>query len=168
MEIRNIILRKLGLLILLCSCCVLKANAVPSEKYSLVVNLKNGTQQTFLLKEKPSIVFQDGKFIISQTGSNVDFSFDNVLNFSFSDIVNSIRTLNDDQLTVSYTDSQHLLVHGAEGNTQISIASLEGMMMPCQVVRVDYNTLSVSLENLPKGVYIISIGKTQNIKIIKK
>ncbi len=162
------ILRKLGLFILFGFCIVLGANADPSDKFSLRVNLKDGNYQTFLLKEKPFIIFEDGKFIISQAGSNVDFSFDNVLNFSFIDIASNIKTVNDGKLSISYTDSQHLLVYGAKANTQISISNLEGMIIPCQTTTLDSSTMSVSLENLPKGVYVISIDKTQNFKIIKK
>ena len=161
-------LRKSGVFILLCFCLCFSANAVPSGKYSLLVNLKDGTQQIFMLKEKPSVIFENNRFVITQSGSNVEFSFDNVLNFSFSDSTTGIKAVTDKNLAISYTDSDHLLVHGANSNTKVRITKLDGKLVSCQITKLKDNTLLISLENLQTGIYVVSIDNKQNFKIIKK
>jgi hypothetical protein len=151
--------------LLLCCLSTIGVWAQPSSKYSLVVEMANGSTQTFQLSTRPNVTFQDNQFVISQAGSNVEFSMDNVSSFYFVDSNTGVESLRNDEVTVSY-DGQNIVVSGATKG--VLVTNLEGIAQHCKATRVNDNLLSVSLENLPSGVYVVSIGKNQNFKIVKK
>lgn len=148
--------------------CFLRLNAVPSNKYSLVVNLKDGTTQTFVLSSRPFVLLEGNQFVISQAESNIEFSISNVVDFSFADIEVAVHSIYDAGMTVSYTDNNHLLIYGVKDGIEIGVTNLEGKRIPCSISNLEGNVLSVSLVSLQQGVYIVSIGKNHNFKIVKK
>lgn len=150
---------------LLCFLFAFGVQATPLGKYNLVVQLKDGTWQAFTLSSRPSVNFEGDQFVISQPDSNIEFSCDNVVRFSFVDNNNDIQ---DGGLAVSYSDPQHLTVFGIDDVSKICVTNIEGKAQPCNTNRKGKDALSVSLENLPQGVYVISINKKHNFKIIKK
>lgn len=168
----TIYLRALQRLVVCTFFCIIgisNANAVSSEKYSLVVTLNDGTTQTFQLNSRPSIGFQEDQFVISQAESDIEFSVANVTGFSFTDKgSSSIKAVNADNLIISYTDHQHILVYGAKDEAEVRVSNLEGVLQPCSISRQNGSILSISLENLQHGVYIVSIGNRQNFKIVRK
>lgn len=159
---------KKACLIILFLSCFLGLNAIPSEKYSLVVSFKDGTTQTFLLSSRPLVTFQESQFVITQAGSDIEFSVSNVVDFSFADSETAVHSIHDTGLTVSYTNNEHLMIYGAEDNVEVRVTNLEGKRMLCSVRSLAVNVLSVSLTGLRQGVYIVSIGKRHHFKIVKK
>lgn len=160
-------LHKLGLCAFLCLFWGLELEATPPGKYNLIVHLKDGTRQTFMLSSRPNVAFESNRFVISQEASNVEFSCENVVRFSFADNNSSdIKGLRQEGLLVSYTDPQHVVIYGVNAKSKVSVTNMDGKVQPCKTNRKN-NGLSVSLESLPKGVYVISVDK-QNFKIIRK
>ena len=158
---------RLAICVLICFFCVIEGDATPPGKYNLIVHLKNGTKQTFMLSSRPNVSFESERFVISQEASNVEFSCENVVRFSFADKNSSdIRGLQQDGLLISYTDPQHVVIYGVNGKAKVSVTNMEGKVQSCKTNRKD-NGLSVSLESLSKGVYVITVDK-QNFKIIRK
>ena len=144
-------------------------HALPSGKYSLVIEFKDGTTQTFLLSSRPNVGFVDNQFVISQGDSNVEFAFDDVASFSFLDKdAANIHHVYDGGLAISYADNHHLIIQGAKGKIKVSIANLEGKNYKCDIHRQDASTITVSLENLSSGVYVVSIGENRTFKIVRK
>ena len=148
---------------------ILTANAVPSDRYCLVVNTKDGSKQTFLLNSRPFVLFQDDQFVISQAGSDIEFSVTDVTGFSFiENHENGIRQQQDGKISISYNDDRSLLIQGANADTKISVTDMDGKLMQFKVSQFNDNTIAVSLADFKKGVYVISINQSQNFKIVKK
>lgn len=149
------------------SCFIGEAKAVPSDSFCLVVTLQDGSVQKYLLSSQPSVLFQEDQFVITPNGSNIEFSVSNVKSFSF-DTKSGIQSAKNDGLVVSFTDQENLVISGAKADLQIGITDMEGKKQPCAIERQSDNVLALSLKGLHPGIYIISIGRQQNLKVVKK
>lgn len=147
----------------------LGAKAVATGKYSLVVHLGDGSTQTFLLNQSPVVAFQSGQFIISYGGSDIEFSVSLVTEFSMQDNTSEgISLPQKGELIIRYTGGSQIVIYGAGHVSDISVSALDGKVQPCKISRAEGDGVSVSLDGFQKGVYIVSIGKIHNFKIVKK
>ena len=142
------------------------------EKNALIVKQNNGTEDAFILSEKPTVVIQDDKMFV--TGIiEVTYIRSDISKFFFEEISSDdprivsdgIKSISKDNITFYYVDGENVRISGLKDKTTVSVASFDGKIMSSQ--KCDgTGSVTISLGNQPKGIYIISFGG-RSIKIRK-
>ena len=143
--------------ILICTLALLAS--VSASARSLVLVLNDSTKIYFLLDEKPVLRMEKGKVLIdTQT-----FSFEDVDRFYISqtDDPSGIEAVMAE--TQVKFDGNSLVV---EGEKMVEIYAVNGVKMKAKVTKVAGMTM-VDTEGLPKGAYVVKIGKS-SFKFVKK
>ena len=139
------------------------------EKNALIVKLQDGTENAFLLSKKPTVLIQDDKMLV--TGI-VEFTYirSDISKFYFEKIdlddpriSDGIESISKGNVTLYYVDGENVHISGLKDKTKVSVASLDGKIISTQ--KCDgTGSVTISLGNQPKGIYIISFGD-RSVKI---
>jgi len=134
------------------------------EKNALVIKLTDGNTHTFVLSEKPVVTFPDENIAVNGSASTT-YLRSEVEKFYFVDDGSGIESIGNDNVTFYYVDGENVRISGLKDKTTVSVASLDGKII--STPKCDgTGSVSISLENQPKGIYIISFGG-RNVKIRK-
>lgn len=152
--------------------CLLTTSIVYAEEQkpnALIVKLNNGSENAFVLSEKPTIQIQDNKMLVSGV-VEVTYLRSNISKFYFQEIssddpriISGIETVKKDNVTFSYLDGENVRITGLKKNTVVSVYTLDGKNISTQKSDGS-DSITISLKNLPNGVYIISYNN-RSIKI---
>lgn len=133
----------------------------------LVVETNGGGKFSFVLSENLQITFSGQTMSIS-TGSDIQgFEIADVIQYYFEDNATDVKELQAGELRISQSDYQQIVVEGIQPSSVVKLYAMDGKELPGRVTLSD-GRATVSLLSLPKGVYVISANKKQNIKIIKQ
>lgn len=118
----------------------------------LIVQLRNGNTESFLLSQKPEITFNEGEMQIRSTQAEAAFSITEILDFHFADETAGIPEIeaNEQRITIA-----HGIVNIDGVNGQVSLCDISGKMLltyPAQ------GNAHLDLNQFPKGVYLLSVG----------
>lgn len=138
-----------------------------AESKSLIVELQNGSQTTFVLSEKPEMTFANHVLTIVMNNKSSDFEISDVKQFYFGEISSDIQQLKVNELKIVYQSDDKVVIEGASESDRIVIYSIKGVMQKA-AVSFDGEKAEVSLSSLPKGTYIVNVQNKQSFKIIKK
>jgi len=132
-------------------------NAIAFEsRLYLVVWAKDGTQVAYDFKEKPIITFSDNYLVITIESSQVSYSLGNYDHFSFeNEIPTEISSLDVNGISI---EDDHLVFPDIKAGTHLKICTLNGSIIYDKLIDINGN-YSLSISNVPKGIYIVAIGK---------
>ena len=135
--------------------------------HMLVLQLASGRTQSYILSEKPTITF-DGAYLKVESGAeSIPFLRSDIKDFHFAEVTD-ISSVEHGELRVVRRNNDELNLYGLEeADKHIRVYRISGT--PCPVdISLNATAATVSLETLPKGIYVVKIGNKQSIKITKK
>lgn len=109
---------------------------------TLNIHQKDGAVVSYAFSEKPVVTYTGTGIHLSTSKVEVDYPFDNLLRFTFSDDV----TIGIEQLRTT----------GASDD--IRVYDVRGMLV--KTIRQSDGTVGFSTNDLPRGIYIIKNGTT--------
>lgn len=160
-------MKRILFLLYICCCC-LSVSAADTNTI-LRVELKDGTNNDYMLAERPRISFEGDKVVFLCKSISTSYVRENIQNFVFLEDNNTgIQELRAGDTRISYSiEAEKVTIEGIAENEIINIYSISGQQ--CQPpVNYSSNQAEILLTPLPNGYYIINIGNKQSIKIIKK
>ena len=133
--------------------------AYSEEPNTLVIKLRDGNINTYFLSEKPTVTFPNGDVVISNGTINTRYMRSEVERFYFIfDDGSDIGTVSLNNVAFYFLDGKNIQISGLKKNTVVSVYTLDGKNISTQ--KSDgTDSITVSLGNLPNGVYIISYNK---------
>ncbi len=135
------------------------------EKNALVIKLTNGNSYTFILAQKPVITLSDGNVVVNGSASTT-YTRSEVEKFYFVyDDGSGIETIGKNSIMFKYMDGANVRISGLKENTSVSVVTLSGKMISTQKCN-GTGTVTIPLENMAKGIYIVSFGD-RSVKIRK-
>ena len=101
-------------------------------------------------------------------GSNTDFEIADVSQLYFAEDVQSIETsTKENSIRITYRSNDKVIVEGLSDSDHVRLYSSEGVKY-AERVSVSAGRAEVSLQSLPKGIYLINIKNKQTFKIQRK
>lgn len=150
-------MKKLTFLLLL-----LMASVGASAK-SVVFTLNDGTKVYYLLSKEvnPIMRFKEGMMVVNEDA----YEFSDIKNFYISDEddPNAIETVLSKQ---NVTFSSNTVIIRSDAVKTLKVYTLDGVEVKASVQKTD-DVISVNLNGLDKGTYLISTG-TSSLKVLKK
>lgn len=157
------LMKKLLLTLLFGASCMLPASAA---KYMTLV-FADGSEQSLLLSTQPIVSFNRTKLIVkfyNPVAGQTDLNFNKqeVKKYFFSDEATGVASITNDKDAMS-VQGNRIVVRGAKDT--VSVFRTDGTQVQT-VVKVDGDTVVVSLDGLANGTYIVRAGKNV-VKIAK-
>lgn len=130
---------------------------------SVVFTLSNGTKVYYLLggETNPMLRFVDGKVTVDADA----YSISDIKNFYISD-EDDPNAIEDVQAGQGISYSANMIVAHASDVTTVKVYTIGGAEVKADVQKSD-DMVTVNLNGLAKGAYIVSLGKT-SLKVLKK
>lgn len=143
--------------------------AIAQESQSaLIVDMASGETHSFLLSEKPEIIFEDKSLRLRTSKVEVSFMRSDIANCHFAKIQTSINQVSNNELRIVSLEENRLDIYGLNNPEEtVNVYDLNGHICNADV-QMYGNKACIFLTALPNGVYIIKIGNRQTIKIIRK
>ncbi len=140
-----------------------------ANNFYLAVKLNESPSQFFLLDEHPNILFDENSMRVVTTKQDVEFDISQVLEFYFS-IPSGINppSIVEDEIVISFPDKDNIKIDNLESEAIIQLYTVNGISVKCEMSYPDSKTVKISLNNLPKGVYVVSINGIQSFKFTRK
>lgn len=138
-----------------------------SGKY-LKVHFIDGTVHNFSLSSMPIITFpEEGRKVVFTTtdGTSLEYLYSDLDNYQFEDIesgINEILEEDDESVKINGTS---VSMRGLRPNSVVRVFNPCGIELRHVVANGD-GSVEVSLEDLPKGIYIVNHGKA-SVKIVR-
>lgn len=156
-------MKKLLLTLLFGASCMLPTSAA---KYMTLV-FADGSEQSLLLSTQPIVSFNRTKLIVkfyNPVAGQTDLNFNKqeVKKYFFSDEATGVASITNDKDAMS-VQGNRIVVRGAKDT--VSVFRTDGTQVQT-VVKVDGDTVVVSLDGLANGTYIVRAGKNV-VKIAK-
>lgn len=154
--------RLLLLMLLAVSWIAMQADQVQT----LIVQLKNGSQTAFFLKDKPQVKFEGGNLKVTSTVGDTSFALSDVLRFTYT---TKDPTGIDETVTaptgVNFQGDM-LVISQLKANSDVSIYAVDGKQLR-QLTAPHSGTYRLNLSELPAGLYLV---KADNVtyKIVKQ
>ena len=135
----------------------------------LAVKLKEKPSQFFLLDEHPNVLFDENSIHIVTSQQDVEFNNADVSEFYFS-IKTGIEVpeIIGNDIVISFPDKDNMKIKNLGSDAIIKLYTVNGISVKCEMSYPDAKTVKISLNNLPKGVYIVSINGHQSLKFTRK
>lgn len=158
-------MKKILITFLVSFCCL---SELLAEDIILRVILNDGTQNDYIIAERPQISFSDNKVTFTYRNASTEYLKADLQNFVFLDPSAGISQLRIGDTRVSFKEKNNrIIVEGADNKDQIQVFSISGIQYDTNVIQTG-DGIEIVLTDLPKGYYIIKIGNKQSIKISKK
>lgn len=124
-----------------------------AEELALVVLHADGNRSTFLLSERPEVTFSGDNCVFSSESATVTLARANITDFHFESAATGIGKVKGDERLfriVGKGVAQLLNVP----SSSVCVYDLQGKMVQAGIAADGQHT-TVSLEQLPEGVYVI-------------
>lgn len=148
--------------------------AICSADTKLILLMETGRIHSYYLSEKPELSFEGTQLVISvydQVAENYAFSRyerDEVKEFYFESNATDIDGVKPNELKFFCNEGNTVRISGlTEKDLPLRVYNLNGVICPVEINQSG-NDATISLDALNKGLYVIQIGETQSIKIVKK
>ena len=150
--------------VLLTMLAVFAVCLMTNAEHKLVVQLVNGTTQSYVLAEKPEITMTDSKLKVSSPFVSSEYAIASVTDFHFEELsATAVNQVGKDELRFVRQSNDHVTLYGAAGN--VSVYDESGCKQPSAVSTSGEQT-DINLSSMPKGMYIIKTNR-QSFKITK-
>jgi hypothetical protein len=135
---------------------------------TLVVKLKNGTENELVLSTVQKITFSEGSMVItSKTGNSDSYPLSDVQKILFS-LLTGIKDIGNDagnSISIYPNPVQDVLfVNGVAENTNINIFNTNGVLLQTTIAKE--KTVQLNVGTLPPDIYLLQSGN-QTVKFIK-
>ena len=145
------------LLVLLMAALALPA-AMKAQTPTLVLHHADGKTSEVELYTMPRIQMTADKMIVTVQGSRQEFPKADVVRFTYKGIATGISTVKPE--TRYRVDEDRVTFYGISAVDRISVYNPGGVQIPVRLTADGTNAV-LSLAQLPKGVYLVSInGRT--------
>ena len=155
--------------IFLCSllCCIMGCKAETAE--ALIVSMKDNKKVEFYMPENPRVKFGDSGIVISSKNFTGTYSYDVVRSLYFAKVdgPTSIKKVGKNTLQIIYDGQSTCVIKGLEKNDIVFVYDISGRKVEC-ANRVSTGSVSVSLQDCPKGVYLINVEGKHSFKVARK
>ena len=148
-------------------CLMLAAQGVAAADKLLVIEAVDGGKTVFALSAYPELSFSGQTMLLNVGTQSHSFEIANVAQYYFENDVTAIDGLESVKLRLRYTGSDKVIVEGISADADVRLYSTNGTLINGSVATANGHA-AISLSSLPKGIYIISVNKKQNIKIHNK
>ena len=138
------------------------ATATYADDAQIVIKQKSGNETILKLSTNPVITFEGEKMVVASDVIQISIPIDDIADYSVSDGTTSIEPVSAQPL---YTRG-HVIFSGIAAGSPVYVHTLDGKVVGKQAADAS-GKADVSLENLPKGAYIIS-SQNNSIKVINK
>lgn len=152
-------------IISMCAAVLLSLSASAAET-TLVVELVNGQQAYYKLQEKPVLTMSGTKVRIESNMVEVGYERSNVKKFYFTNEDTAIKDVKMDDVVFTQTSDDEMVISNV-GKEYVVVCDVAGHIIS-DCVSKNGDSVTISLGNSKKGVYIIKVGNKQTIKITKK
>ena len=133
---------------------------------SLIVQLKDGSQTAFFLKDKPQVTFDGPNLKVTSTAGDTSFALSDVLRFTYAKKdPTGIDEMVTDPTGVDF-QGDVLVISQLNANGDVSVYALDGKLLR-QLKASHAGTYRLNLSELPAGLYLV---KADNVtyKILKR
>lgn len=131
----------------------------------LNIHLADGTVQSVLLYTRPQVTFEDGRVVFTSSVATFSYDAQQVLRFTFSGSLPVWVSSPESQ--ASYRRQGEQLFFDAKVKASaIQLFTEDGRRLPVNV-QTSNGRISLSLQPLPAGVYVLSVNG-QTSKIVKR
>lgn len=149
---------------LLALLCLFPAISVMAE-HVLVIELQNGTTQSFVLSKKPVVTFNGTKLYVNSQDASFDEDRSNIKDFHFV-LYDAIGDLEENEIRFVRLGTNVQIQGLTESDKPICVLDMAGRITSA-AINVNGTQAEIVLERLPKGVYIIKLGNKQSIKVTR-
>lgn len=133
----------------------------PSDKYSLILEKKDGSSEKYILSDRPEISFSNGKVVVSSVTVQTDCPLDDFERFYFEEnVADGISVNTVPSFVFKYNDNM-VRISGAE---KAEVYSADGMKLMEQ--GATNGEIRMNISRFVPGLYIIKTDK-KSIKIRK-
>ena len=142
---------------------LLFATATAFAQSILVVELRDGSNATFQLAEKPRVTFVGEQLNIVSSSASMEINRSDVKNWHFESATTSV-----DDITVeakATLDANTLIISGITENTAITLYTVSGAVVKRSTANDGICT--IPLDDLTAGVYFVTYNNT-TFKFFKK
>lgn len=158
------ILTMLAVAITLCAPVVTAQSADRGK--ALLVQLKNGDKQYFMLSDEPVITFADYQCHIESQELGADFEMAMIDHAKIVDFDPASVDEIESALIVDLSNPSVVIIRGMKANGNVSLFNLSGMMLR-QTSADESGTAMLEVGDLATGVYVVTSNET-TFKIYKK
>ncbi len=154
------------LLFALVATMTIKAN---NEYSTLVVETKSGTTLEFFLKERPHVGINSKNFVITCGEEVTNYVHEEVRKFYFKpySATNIEAPVTKNTIRISMLDQSKVVISGVKEPSKVRMYTLDGKSIAIETSTND-DTLTVSLDALTPGTYILNIDNIQTFKLLKR
>ncbi|MBQ2127162.1 MAG: T9SS type A sorting domain-containing protein [Bacteroidaceae bacterium] len=139
------------------------ATATAFAQSTLVVELRDGSNATFQLAEKPRVTFVGEQLNIVSSSASMEINRSDVKNWHFESATTSV-----DDITVeakATLDGNTLIISGITENTAITLYTVSGAVVKRSTANDGICT--IPLDGITAGVYFVTYNST-TFKFFKK
>ena len=156
------------LLLFYICCCCLKISAEKTS-YILHVELKDGTNNDYVLADRPQISFENDNVVFLCKSISTSYKKKEINKFVFLDSQSTgVYVLKAGDTRIGYTiEEGKVIIEGVTEKEDIKVYSISGQQHQA-ITNIEGNNAVVLLTSLPNGYYIINLGNKQSIKVLKK
>ena len=133
---------------------------------ALLVQLKNGDKQYFMLADEPVITFADYKCQIESQELSADFDMTLIDHAKVVDFDPASVDEIESSLIVDLSNPSVVVIRGMKANGNVSLFNLSGMMLR-QTSADESGTAMLQVGDFAAGVYVVTSNET-TLKIYKK
>ena len=133
-----------------------------ADDAQIVIKQKSGNETVLKLSTNPVITFEGERMVVASDVIQISIPLDDIDDYVVSDGTTAIEPVT----TQPRFTRGHIIFSGVAAGSPVYIHTLDGKVVGKQVADAS-GKADVSLENLPKGAYIIS-SQNSSIKVINK
>ena len=166
MKIKRQLFKALFLLLGLWLLSIPQTVKAGDEVETLIILMKNGSENAFFLKDKPKVTFEGTNLKVSATTGDVSYALADVLRFTYAKKSPTGISERVENPTGVNFDGDVLVISQLKANTTASIYALDGKLIR-QLKPQRTGTYRINLSELPSGLYLV---KADNVtyKITKR
>ena len=166
MKTKRLLFKAMFLLLGLWLLSIPQTAKAADEVETLIVQMKNGSESAFFLKDKPKVTFEGTNLKVSATSGNVSFALADVLRFTYAKKSPTGISEQVENPTAVMFEGDVLVISQLKANTTASIYAIDGKLIR-QLKPHHTGTYRISLSELPSGLYLV---KADNVtyKITKR
>ena len=139
------------------------------EYSTLVVVTKSGDTYEVSLRKRPEVRFYEREFTFTCGEEVTGYIYDEVSKMHFKPYDPTGITLPTAEkvIRIVHVDQSQVVVAGVADADEVRLYSLDGRSM-MTAASTDGGTLTVSLDGLAPGTYILNIGNKQSFKLLRR
>jgi hypothetical protein len=133
-----------------------------ADEAQIVIKQKSGNETILKLSTNPVITFEGENMVVASDVIQISIPMGDIDDYVVSDGTTAIEPV----ATQPLYSRGHVIFSGVAAGSSVYIHTLDGKVVGKQVADAS-GKADISLENLPKGAYIIS-SQSNSIKVVNK